>query len=49
MNGTMLVIEAETEEAVRAYLAEDPYMQAGLYERLEVRPFNWGLGQPETA
>jgi uncharacterized protein YciI len=47
MNGTMLVIEAETEDAVRAYLAEDPYMLVGLYERLEIRPFNWGLGQPE--
>ena len=46
MNGTMLVVEAESIAAVRAFLADDPYSRAGLYATLEVRPWLWGLGNP---
>lgn len=48
MNGTLLVVEAESEAAVRAFLADDPYSRAGLFATLEVRPWAWGLGKPET-
>lgn len=44
MVGSLFVIEAENREAVEAFLAGDPYVQADLYERCEVRPFVWGLG-----
>lgn len=47
MNGTMLVIEAESLQQVRDYVNQDPYSQAGLFASLEVRPWNWGLGVPE--
>lgn len=45
MNGSLLVIRADSIDAVRRYLAEDPYVLAGVYAQVEVRPWQWGLGQ----
>lgn len=36
------LFEAESEQAVRDWLAREPYVQGGVYERLEVRPFLLG-------
>ncbi|MGN6649464.1 YciI family protein [Trinickia sp.] len=47
MNGTLLVVEAEHIEDVMRFIRDDPYMQAGLFERVEVRPWDWSLGNPE--
>jgi len=47
MNGTLLVVEAERLEDVERFLLEDPYMHAGLFERIEIRPWDWSLGNPE--
>jgi uncharacterized protein len=47
MNGTLLVIEAEGIDDVMAFVSNDPYMQAGLFDRVEVRPWDWSLGNPE--
>ena len=44
MCGTMLVVEAETIEAVRAFVAADPYVEAGVYESYEIRPWKCGIG-----
>jgi uncharacterized protein YciI len=49
MNGTFLVVEAESLEQVRAFVAADPYVQAGLFEALEIRPWSCGLGDPRGA
>lgn len=49
MNGTLLIIEAESRTEVEAYMAGDPYVQAGLFAALDIRAFNWGLGLPDTA
>jgi uncharacterized protein YciI len=46
MNGTLLVVEAGSIEEVCAFLADDPYVQAGLFEALEVRPWRCGIGDP---
>ena len=46
MNGSLLVIDAEDIVAVRRFLAEDPYELAGVYARVEIRPWQWGLGVP---
>jgi uncharacterized protein len=46
MNGTLLVVEAEAIEHVRAFLADDPYVRAGLFATLEVRPWRCGIGDP---
>lgn len=49
MIGSLLVIEATDKAAVEKYLAGDPYVVAGLFDAMEVRPFAWGLGLPEDA
>lgn len=46
MNGTLLVVEAESLEAVRAFAADDPYARAGIFERVEIRPWAWTTGAP---
>lgn len=47
MNGTLLVIEADHIDAVRAFMADDPYTAAGVYATVEIRTWAWGLGQPQ--
>ncbi len=46
MNGSLLVVEADDIEAVRRFIAEDPFQLAKVYATVEVRPWNWGLGRP---
>lgn len=46
MDGTLLVVEARSEEAVHAFLADDPYCRNQMFEQLEVREWQWSLGQP---
>ncbi|MCB1502040.1 MAG: hypothetical protein KDK07_20015 [Bauldia sp.] len=46
MCGTLLIVEAGTEQEVAEFLAADPYVVAGLYEDVSIRGFNWGLGRP---
>ena len=48
MNGTLLIVEADTIDAVRRFVDADPYRLAGVYARVEVRPWQWGLGQPNV-
>jgi uncharacterized protein len=47
MIGTMLVVEADSIDAARAFLSDDPYAKVGLYAAVEVRPWVWGLGNPD--
>ncbi|MCO4860753.1 YciI family protein [Cupriavidus sp. WGlv3] len=47
MNGTLLVIEAEHIDDVQRFVSDDPYMHAGIFERVEIRPWDWSLGNPE--
>jgi len=49
MNGTMLVVEAESIEAVARFVAVDPYSRAGLFERVDIRPWSCGLGRIESS
>jgi len=46
MNGTLLVVEAENIAAVRAFVDGDPYVAAGVYASVEIRPWRCGLGPP---
>lgn len=48
MNGTLLVVEAASLDEVQAFLADDPYVRAGLFQRVEIRPWNWSLGAPDA-
>lgn len=47
-NGTVLVMQAGSIDDVRAFVAESPYLRAGLYQSIAVRPLAWGgsQGQP---
>lgn len=44
MNGTLLVVEADTLSDVEAFVRDDPYSHAGLFQALEIRPWTCGLG-----
>ena len=48
MNGSLLVIEADDIDRVRAFVAGDPYVQAEVYDMasLQIRPWRWGIGRP---
>ncbi|MCF4166806.1 YciI family protein [Zavarzinia compransoris] len=46
MTGSMLVIEAEDAATAEAYCAEDPYARAGLFAKVEIKPWKWVIGQP---
>jgi len=39
--GSMIVLEAADLTEAKAVLGEDPYQAARLWERIEIRPFNW--------
>jgi uncharacterized protein YciI len=47
MNGTLLVIEAGSLPEVEAFIQDDPYVQAGLFASIQIRPWHWSLGNPE--
>ncbi|MGF1607157.1 MAG: YciI family protein [Rhodothalassiaceae bacterium] len=43
--GTLLVVEAASLSAARLMAENDPYMQAGVFAEVEVKPFKAMLGQ----
>lgn len=45
--GSLVVVKAESIEAARAIADADPYAKAGLFEKVEVKPFNWVFNSPE--
>jgi uncharacterized protein YciI len=49
MIGSLFVVEAEDLASVRRFNAEDPYTRAGLFERVEIHPFRWLLGDGPSA
>lgn len=44
--GTLLILDAPNREAAVRYLEGDPYHNAGLFARIEVNRWDWGLGPP---
>ena len=49
MNGTLLVVTAPSRDAVERFVAADPYQRHGLFERVEIRLWRWGLSVPNSA
>ncbi|RIX99249.1 hypothetical protein D3218_15920 [Aureimonas flava] len=45
--GSLLVVEAESEEAARALATRDPYAVAGLFSGVTARRWNWTVNNPE--
>lgn len=46
--GSTFVVEFDSLDAVKSWAANDPYAKAGLFERVEIRPFKWLLGEGKT-
>lgn len=44
--GGLMLIEAETEQAVRDIVANDPFERAGLSARIDIHPFRWQTRRP---
>jgi uncharacterized protein len=42
--GSLLIVEAESLEAAREMMDDDPYAKAGLFERVDVYPWRWVVG-----
>ncbi|WP_308911190.1 YciI family protein [Pseudokordiimonas caeni] len=42
--GSLIVIDAASEGAVKLFAENDPYASAGLFERVEIRPWRAALG-----
>ncbi|WP_159586206.1 YciI-like protein [Chelativorans xinjiangense] len=47
--GSMVAIEAEDGAAAETIARADPYALAGLFESVEIRPWNWVFNKPEDA
>ncbi|MCC4244632.1 YciI-like protein [Stappia indica] len=48
MTGSLVVIEANSRDEALAVASEDPYARAGLFESVEIRPWNWVIKNPEA-
>ncbi|MBK5197248.1 MAG: YciI family protein, partial [Methyloceanibacter sp.] len=47
MNGSLVVIEADSLEAARQIAAGDPFAKVGLFASVEIRPWLWTINNPE--
>ena len=47
MNGSLVVIEAPSLEAARAFAFDSPLYKRGLYAEFHVRPWDWRRGRPD--
>lgn len=46
--GSLVVVEAADKQAASALAAKDPYAKAGLFEAVEIRPWNWVFNNPAS-
>lgn len=47
-NGSLVIVNADSIEAAKALADADPYTKAGLFESVEIKPFNWVFNNPEA-
>ena len=45
-NGSLVVVDASDHAAAEALAAQDPYAKAGLFESVDIRPWNWVFNKP---
>jgi hypothetical protein len=46
MTGSLLVVEAESREAVEQFSRGDPYRKVGLFAEVQIDAWNWVTGKP---
>ena len=47
MNGSLIVIEANSLDAARKIAAGDPFAKAGLFANVAIRPWLWTMNNPD--
>lgn len=47
--GTLAVIEAESLQDAKEIASQDPYEKAGVFQSVDIRAWNWLIGNPENA
>lgn len=45
--GSLVAVEADDRTAAEAIASGDPYAEAGLFESVEIHPWNWVFNAPE--
>lgn len=48
-DGSLVVIEAADTSSAQAIADADPYAKAGLFENVQIRPWNWVFNNPASA
>lgn len=46
--GSLVIIAAENRNSAEQLAARDPYARAGLFDSVEITPWNWVLKNPEN-
>lgn len=49
MSGTLLVVQADSLDAVRRFVDDDPYAHAGVYADVDIQPWRCGIGPSDWA
>ena len=47
MIGSLLIVKADSLAEAEAIVANDPYVQAGLFSETRIRPWKWTVNAPE--
>lgn len=47
--GSLIIVEADNIDEAKQLADGDPYAKAGVFETVEIRAWNWLIGNPETA
>ena len=47
-NGSLLVVEATSEQEARAIAESDPFNEAGIFASIDVRRWDWRRGNPDA-
>lgn len=45
-NGSLVIVEAADMAAARTIAEADPYYLAGLFEKVEIKPYSWVFNKP---
>ena len=46
--GSLIIIEAADMAQARNIAAQDPYGKAGVFEKVEIRPWKWLINKPDN-
>ena len=46
MVGSLLIVDFPSEAEARTFAENDPYAKAGLFESVDVKPYNWVFNNP---